>query len=65
MAAEVDVAAPPVAHVRVELGRAEVGVPEHLLDAAEIRAALEQVGGERVPEEVRVDALGLEAGALR
>ena len=33
---------------------------EHLLDAAEVGAALEQMRGERVAEEVGVDALGLE-----
>ena len=30
---EVRLAAPAVGHVRVELGRGEVGVPEHLLHA--------------------------------
>ena len=35
---------------------------EHLLDAAQVGAAFEQVRGERVPQQVRVDALGLEAG---
>ena len=29
-------------------------MPEHLLDAAEVGAALEQVRGERMPEQVRV-----------
>ena len=37
---------------------------EHLLDAAQVGAALEQVRGERVPQEVRMDALRLEAGLL-
>jgi hypothetical protein len=31
---EVQLAAPPIGYVRVELGRREVGVAEHLLDAA-------------------------------
>ena len=35
---------------------------EHLLHAAEVGAALEQVRRERVAQQVRVDALGLEAG---
>ena len=35
---------------------------EHLLDAAQVGAALEQVRGERVAEQVRMDALRLEAG---
>ena len=42
----------------------EVGVAEHLLDAAQVGAALEQVRRERVAQQVRVDALGLEAGLL-
>src|SRR5581483_8933322 len=42
----------------------EVGVAEHLLDAPEVGAALEQVRRERVPQQVRVDALGLEPRLL-
>src|SRR3954470_13969232 len=64
VAAEVDVPPPPVADVRVELGRPEVGVPEHLLDTAKIGAAFEQVGRERVPQQMRMDAFRLEARAL-
>src|SRR6476646_11043485 len=45
-------------HVRVHLGRLDAGVAEHLLDAAQVAAALEQVGGERVPQRVRRDVLG-------
>ena len=41
--AEVSLAPAAVADVRVELGRREVGVAEHLLDAAEVGAALQQV----------------------
>ena len=37
---------------------------EHLLDATEIGSAFEQMGGERVPEQVRVDPLRLEPGLL-
>jgi hypothetical protein len=64
MRAEVDLAPAPVRHVRVPLGRAEVGVAQHLLHASQVGAALEQVGRERVPEKVRVDALRLEAGSI-
>ena len=39
-------------------------MPEHLLDAAQIGAALEQVCGKRVAQQVGMDALGLEAGPL-
>ena len=62
---EVRVAATPVGDVGVELGRREVGVAEHLLHAAQVGAALEQVGRERVAEQMGVDALGLEAGLGR
>ena len=48
MRLEVDVAATPIRDVRVALGGAEVGVPEHLLNGAQVGAALEQVRGERV-----------------
>jgi len=39
-------------------------VPEHLLNAPQVGAALEQVRGEGVPEKVRVNALRLEPGFL-
>ena len=42
----------------------DVGVAEHLLHAAQVGAALEQMGRERVSEQVRVDATGLEPCAL-
>src|SRR5262245_23213634 len=61
---EVRLAPPAVGHVGVELGRGEVGVAEHLLDAPQVGAALEQVRRERVAEEVRVDPARLEAGLL-
>ena len=43
-------------HLRVALRRAEARVPEQLLNAAQIAAALEQVRGKRVPQRVRADA---------
>ena len=61
---EVQLAPPAIGYVRVELGRREIGVPEHLLHGAEVGAALEQVRRERVAQEVRVDAAGLEPGLL-
>ena len=39
-------------------------MPEHLLDRTQVGAALEQVGRERVAQQVRVDARRLEAGLL-
>jgi hypothetical protein len=62
--AEIQLAAAAVADVGVELGRCQIGVAEHLLDAAQIRSALEQVGGERVSEQVRVDPSRFEARLL-
>jgi hypothetical protein len=62
---EVDLPAPPVRDVRVALGRREVGVSEHLLHAAEIGTALEQMRGEGVAEEMRMHPLRFEAGLLR
>ena len=48
----------PGAHVRVDLRRREAGVAEQLLDDAQVRAALEQVRGERVAERVRGRPVG-------
>ncbi len=61
MRLEVDLAPTAVRDVRVALRCAEVGVPEHLLHAPEVGAALEQVRGERVAEEVGMDARRLES----
>ena len=61
MCAEVQLPPSPIGDVRVELGCGEVRVPEHLLHAPQVGAALEQVRRERVPQEVRVDPIGLEA----
>ena len=44
--------------VRVDLGRGEALVAEQLLDDPQVRAALEEVGRERVAQGVRRDALG-------
>src|SRR5882724_11040189 len=49
---------------RIDLGGADAGVAEHLLDGAQVSAAAEQVGGERVPQQVWLHGL-LNAGALR
>ncbi len=42
--------------VRVDLRGGDVGVPEHRLHGTEIGAAVEEMGGERMPEAVRRDA---------
>ena len=46
------------ADMRVDLGRRERSVTEQLLDAPEVRAALEQVRGGRVPQPVRAQVGG-------
>jgi len=47
-----------VGDVGVDLGRADVGVAEHGLDAAEVGAVHEEVGGERVAQSVWSDVFG-------
>ena len=61
---EVEVAAAAVGDVRVQLGRGEIGVPEHLLDAAQVGAPFEQVGREGVAQDMGGEALR-EAGTAR
>ena len=63
VAAEVNVAPATIGDMRVQLGGAEIGVAQHLLHAAQVGPTFEQVRGERMPQQVRVDALGLEARA--
>src|SRR5918996_4801554 len=60
MCPKIQLPTPAVRYVCVQLGGREVGVAEHLLDAPKIGAALEEVRGERVAEEMRVDARWLE-----
>ena len=64
MRSEVQLAPASIGYVRVELGGREIGVAEHLLDAAQVGAALEQMRRERVAEQVRMHALRLEPGLL-
>src|SRR6476646_713174 len=60
MRLEVQLPTAPIGYVRIQLGRGEIGVTEHLLDAAQIGPSFEQVSGEGVPEQVRVNPFGLE-----
>src|SRR3954453_19381060 len=62
MRVKIQLAAPAIGYVRVQLRGGEVGVAEHLLDRTEIGATLQQVRREGVAEEVGVDALRLEPG---
>src|SRR4051812_35172701 len=54
-----------IGYGRVELGRPEIGVAQHLLDGTEIRAALEEVGREGVAEKVRMHTFRLEPRSPR
>jgi hypothetical protein len=60
MSPKIRLSSPAVRDVGVQLGRAEVGVTEHLLNAPQVGAAVEQVRGERVPQQMGMDALRVE-----
>ena len=49
-------------HMGVDLGGGDVGVAEQGLDHPQIRAALQQVGGEGVAQDVRADPGRIDAG---
>ena len=57
MSPPVDFLQPLQAHVRVDLGGGEAGVPEQLLHGPDVGAPVEQVRGEGVAERVRGHAL--------
>lgn len=61
---EIQLAAAAIGYVRVELRSREIGMAEHFLNTSEVGPALEEVRREGMPEQVRVDALRLEPGAL-
>ena len=46
---------PLLVYVCVDLGRRNIGVAQHFLDDSQIRAVAEQVGGETMAEQVRVN----------
>ena len=46
---------PILVHVRVNLGRGNVGVTQHFLDDAQVGAVTEKMRGETVPEQVRIN----------
>ena len=62
MESAVDVAKARRVHMRVDLCRPDVGVPEKLLYRAYVRAVLEHVRGEAVPENVRRYPLRRDSG---
>src|SRR5437660_9447628 len=55
---------PLAIHVGIDLRGGDVRVAQHRLHRAQVRAALEQVGGEAVAKRMRVDPL-LDAGGAR
>jgi hypothetical protein len=61
---EIQLTPPAIGYVRVQLRGGEIGMSKHFLNRPQVGASLEQVRGERVAQEVRVDALGLEPGLL-
>jgi hypothetical protein len=62
MRLEIQLATPSIGYVGVQLRCREVGVAEHLLDAAQVRSTLEEMRRIRVSEQVRVDARSVEPG---
>ena len=48
--------------VGVNLGGRDVGVPQHLLDAPQIRAVIEEMGGEGVAQHMGRDPGRIEPG---
>ena len=53
-------AEPILGDMGIDLGGGDVGMAQHLLDAAEIGAVVDQVGGEGVPEHVGGQPLGIQ-----
>lgn len=54
-------AEPVLGDVRIDLGGGDIRMPQHLLDAAEIGAVVDQVRGEGVPEHVGREPPGIDA----
>src|SRR4051794_28072285 len=65
MCLEVQLPATAIGYVCVELRCREIRVSEHFLNRPQIGSALEEVGRERMAQQVRGDTLGLEARDLR
>lgn len=47
----------PVNHMRIDLSGLEIAMPQLLLYCSYVRAAFEQVGGERMSESMTTDVL--------
>jgi len=55
---------PLLQHVRIDLGGRDVGVAEKLLNGAQVGAAVEQVAGEGMAQNVRADTLVMDPGLM-
>ena len=60
----IDIHQAPHVQMGVALGRAELRVTEQFLDHPQVRAGAQQMGGERVPQGVRTDALRIAASRV-
>ena len=57
MESAVDVSEAHGVDVRIDLGRADVGMTQEFLDGSDVRTVREHVRGEAVPENVRGNAI--------
>ena len=57
-----DASQPVAGDMGVDLGRGDVGVAQHLLDGAQIRPAIQQMGGEGVAQHMGRQAAGVDPG---
>jgi hypothetical protein len=48
---------PVLLHMGVDLGSGNIRVTEHLLDDPQVSSVIEQVGGKRMPQKVRINIL--------
>ena len=55
-------AQPRALHVGIDLGRRDIGVPQHLLHASQVGAVIEQMAGERVAQHMGRQKLPVEPG---
>ena len=55
---------PLLIHMRINLRRRNVGMPEHFLDDAQIGAVAEQMRGKTMPQQVRIN-ICLQSGPPR
>src|ERR1051325_7557170 len=62
MRLEVQLPTPPIGYVRVQLGCGEIRMAEHFLHRPEVGASLQEMRGERVAQEMWMDALRVQAG---